>query len=590
MKQKFRQNKGKNRILALAMSLMLFQGPLSYAQESASTINYTDSLFEVTESGVYDPKGNIVDPNQLPILEAPAISADEFSLSLNSSTSSNPPSQKNFSQYQANLLQNWANQTQFASSQLGGVQQDMQAQESRFKELEEVIHNTQQELEPIEHEIETLENQLNLYNGQIEQLKEKTRRVENLIAEKRTYLRELMLQLGEINTEFELLKGVARDFIRLLHDQGSSFTDTEDKATEDLKLLLGEGTVNEQLVESSYLETMEETGRQVFHQLEKKREEAQKKGKQVEQEQLELNYLLDTLNQERMTLEQVRLSKTQLLEVTQGKQEEYLRMLKEAEEEQKQLEYELSTMGDIETLLRQQLAILQQGLNQVQGAQNEGDLLNLTNVPNVRLNPGASSGSQQFQIDPKLLALLEEDLAGSTKKLGLSWPVKPNKVTATFSDSSYIDTFGVAHNATDIRAPQGSNVYAAAPGMVVKVVPPTSTKYAYVVIAHSASSLPPEYNGKSTGLTTLYGHVSRVDVKVGQMVNRGQVIGASGATPGSLGAGLRTTGAHMHFEVRDGGKLVDALQYLILTGVNDDYLPAGFKSTDRDRKYWAKGQ
>src|SRR5690606_17992390 len=156
----------------------------------------------------------------------------------------------------------------------------------------------------------------------------------------------------------------------------------------------------------------------------------------VEQEQVELDYLLEILLQEKQSLEQVRMGKTQLLNDTQGKQEEYVKLLKEAEEEQEKLELELSNMQDIEVLLRQQLDRLQQGYNQVQGEDSEDDLMGWSTVPKVQLTPGGSTGSNgSFQVDPQLLEMMEADLAEGAQQLGLNWPVTPNKITAEFSDA-----------------------------------------------------------------------------------------------------------------------------------------------------------
>jgi murein DD-endopeptidase MepM/ murein hydrolase activator NlpD len=57
------------------------------------------------------------------------------------------------------------------------------------------------------------------------------------------------------------------------------------------------------------------------------------------------------------------------------------------------------------------------------------------------------------------------------------------------------------------------------------------------------------------GYVTLYGHMSRIDVTVGQTVNRGDRIGLEGSTG-------RSTGPHLHFEVRKGGATVNPLLYL----------------------------
>lgn len=56
-------------------------------------------------------------------------------------------------------------------------------------------------------------------------------------------------------------------------------------------------------------------------------------------------------------------------------------------------------------------------------------------------------------------------------------------------------------------------------------------------------------------LETLYGHLSKVNVKVGQMVNTGQTVGLVGSTGHS-------TGNHLHYEVRKNGKPINPKSYL----------------------------
>lgn len=57
------------------------------------------------------------------------------------------------------------------------------------------------------------------------------------------------------------------------------------------------------------------------------------------------------------------------------------------------------------------------------------------------------------------------------------------------------------------------------------------------------------------GFVTLYAHMSSIAVGVGQTVNRGDVIGNVGSTG-------RSTGPHLHFEIRRGGEILDPLQFL----------------------------
>lgn len=98
------------------------------------------------------------------------------------------------------------------------------------------------------------------------------------------------------------------------------------------------------------------------------------------------------------------------------------------------------------------------------------------------------------------------------------------------------------HKGTDFAAPTGTPIYAAADGTV------TSARYSgnagnMIVINHG------------NGLQTYYMHCSRIFVRAGTKVSKGQHIGAVGTTGNS-------TGPHLHFQVMSGGRPVNAMNYL----------------------------
>lgn len=98
------------------------------------------------------------------------------------------------------------------------------------------------------------------------------------------------------------------------------------------------------------------------------------------------------------------------------------------------------------------------------------------------------------------------------------------------------------HNGVDFAAPKGTAIYATADGVVTTAG--RESGYGYTVrIEHEF------------GFETLYAHQTRLHVEKGQRVSRGDHIGGMGSTG-------RSTGVHLHYEVRLNGRPVDPMTYV----------------------------
>jgi murein DD-endopeptidase MepM/ murein hydrolase activator NlpD len=137
----------------------------------------------------------------------------------------------------------------------------------------------------------------------------------------------------------------------------------------------------------------------------------------------------------------------------------------------------------------------------------------------------------------------QEKLAAATPSI---WPAH-GWLTGTFGGRS--DPFTGEqgfHQGLDISTEKGSPVFATADGRVESAA--WGGDYGNLIVLHH-----------DFDLTTRYAHLSAFNVKPGQMVKRGDVIGYVGSTG-------RSTGAHLHYEILANGKLLNPLQLLTQPG------------------------
>ena len=146
--------------------------------------------------------------------------------------------------------------------------------------------------------------------------------------------------------------------------------------------------------------------------------------------------------------------------------------------------------------------------------------------------------SQQIRVGTKLFAQNYGSTGGPTVSSNFLWPVASSRAYVSNGFYGY-----VGHGGIDIAAPYASPIIASAPGTVVYSGYTVWGYGRHIIIDHGS------------GVRTLYGHNSQNVVRVGDVVEQGQVIGYVGSTGNS-------TGNHCHFEIRIGGVQRNPVSYL----------------------------
>ncbi len=161
----------------------------------------------------------------------------------------------------------------------------------------------------------------------------------------------------------------------------------------------------------------------------------------------------------------------------------------------------------------------------------------------AELRTAAVTGHAEPQLDfhPRPFATNADEVIGAGAVPAL-WPVT-GRLTSSFGER--LDPFngeGAFHAGLDIATAYGTPVRAPADGVVAKAGPASGYGREMIV----------DHGG---GITTIYGHMSGFAVIAGQLVKQGQVIGY-------VGSAGRSTGPHLHYEVRIHNMPVNPHKYL----------------------------
>ncbi len=375
-----------------------------------------------------------------------------------------------------------------------------------------------------DEDVASLQKKVSANKERIEQLQSKIEKLKKSISEKRrqayTLTNQISLlddQVERIETEIKLteekilsleaeMKKTEEDIKKTEEEIGKS---REKLASyirslyrldnkDDLEILLTSDSLSEFFSQMAVNLKMQSQIKDYVDTLRVNKDKLSKKTKMLENQKVNLVRYTEKLEKDKVRLEEQKAARARILAETKNSEARFQSLMKQAQAEQVKVNAEIQSL---EKVIRKKLE--------------------------------------------------EKKLTGKIQYSGKwIWPVPFKAITTYFKDPDYPFRYLFEHSALDLRASFRTPVRAVADGYVARVRQPRPGKYAYVMIVHG------------NGISTVYGHVSKIMVKEDQFVRQGDVIALSGGMPGAPGSGRFSTGPHLHLEFRLNGIPVDPLRYL----------------------------
>ncbi len=433
-------------------------------------------------------------------------------------------------EYMESLPDDFYTNQQKDLSRIASIRNDIESELTQFDSSKKISEEAQEKLDALQSQIGTLTGQLMALDISIDVTKKELTAIKMQINKRISDLKFLSEQLDIIEVEMEVQKKTIVSFFRLLQFEDEEFG-ISDETRNILQILLSDNSFSYNYWEQQQIIALDQIGRKVLHKFEQSQIELTQLKKTVSDENIQLSRLEEQRTKEEERLDQQKYSSSLLKRSAENNQEKFEELLEKAREDMRKSAYTIASLQENKDLLREKMDLLEKQYRQ--DRLQEAEQRKLKNE------------QQEIQYS-RGDAFLAED---QDEKM-FSWPVAPKKgISAFFHDKSYKNYFKMEHNAIDIPTPQGSEVHAPALGYVYEVND-NGMGYSTLILVHRNNFM------------TVYGHVSGFLVKEGQLVREGDAIALSGGMPGTKGAGLMTTGPHLHFEVFKDGEHVDPLLYL----------------------------
>lgn len=404
---------------------------------------------------------------------------------------------------------------------LNEIQEEEKKVKSKQSEIDGEKKKTEDKMSENKNQQSSVEEELTELQSELEKTEAEISEKEAEIAETNQEINRLDEEIEELNEEVNELQERIIEREELLKNRLRSLQDTGGQA-KYIEVILGSQSFADFISRSTAVNTIMDQDKAILEEqaddkqmLETKQDETEDKKEEVEGQ--------------RVALEDQKSSLVALQGQLDEQQAEREVLMAQLEEEYEDLEETQLSLDEEQQILAAEADSIEKAKQLAQREKDELDQLA------KQKSQESSSSSSSSSSGGSSSSVASSGGGGGT----FAWPASGGMGPRSgFGPRVHPITgeVGKMHNGIDIQAGHGAAVSAAANG----VVSTAGTMGGYgntITITH-------HINGKT--YTTLYAHLSSINVSAGQEVSRGQNIGAVGSTGNS-------TGPHLHFEVHVGG-------------------------------------
>ena len=444
-----------------------------------------------------------------------------------------------YEEYISTIEKKYIDQIEDKQKKLALLQQKLEKNYLLFDENNKTSKESAQNIISSEKKIGTLGEEIFEIEKDIAEREKRISIFSQRIRKKESDIALLVHHKSDLEEAKEIQEEMVLEFFELYQVEDDEFLG-QNEMQGMLEILFTDKSNAEEILEIAALQEVEKKSRESFYLLERASSRVHESAYIIKEENQKILGLRDTIEQEKQLLEDKKLEKNILLLHTKNSEKGFQKLWKTSLAQMHQAALEVKNIKTQSGELNDELKKIEKKMR------FEKRIITKERIREKILEELSDSAQISVSDLGKIFSFESDEYSP------LRWPIKPEKgISAFFHDEGYKKRFKVAHNAIDLPVPQGTEVHAATAGYVYKAVD-NGLGYSYIILLHRDN------------IRTVYGHVSEILVQEGDMVQEGDIIAKSGGQPGTKGAGRLTTGAHLHFEVLEGEKWKNPLEYLPL--------------------------